>query len=309
MVEQEQRRTGRIEGVGGDAGEDTASVQMRELRRIGYQGVDVHEEEPLPEPEFADVTAALEELDETVTTVLSEDQQQTLQALGELRSMFPTVYALIMEQLQTAADAIAEGVRSRLQAVRELVDERVAPHAEVPDKLEAERDRERKQGEKVLEIARQVRELVEVEEWTGEAAEGYRRAALVQASALEELAGVEDSSSNALEHSALLNRAAFFYTAEAISFTASRIRALPTGDTTQLYRRSRDVESQLVVLRDKLSNELDAISDGETAKELATELGSLLSMPSVLLPTGWPTGGDAADLPPAPTGNAIPRLA
>lgn len=309
MVEQqEQRRSGHIAVAGGDARDDTGSIQMRELRRIGYQGVDVFEDEPLPAPEFADVTAALEELDATVTKVLAEDQSQIVQALGELRGMFPTVYTLVVEQLQTAAEAIAEGVQLRLQAVRELIDERVAPHAEVPAKLEAERDRERKQGEKVLEIAKQVRELVEVEEWTGDAAEGYRRAALVQASALEELAGVEDSSSNALEHTALMNRAAFFYTAEAVSFSASRIDALPPGNTSQLFRRSRDVESHLVVLRDKLSRELDAIADGETAKELATELGSLLTMPSVLLPTGWPTGGDAADLDPAPTRNAIPRL-
>lgn len=289
--------------------EETVSAQLRELRRLGYQGVDVVESEPLPQPEFADVAAALEELDATVTAVLGEDREQTLQALGQLKSMFPTVYTLVVEQLDTASETITEGVRSQLDGIRTLLDERVAPHAEVPAKLEAERDRERKQGEQVLEIARQVRELVEVENWTGGAAEGYRRAALVQASALEELAGVEDSSSNALDHSALLNRAAFFYTSEAISFTASQIRALPGGDTSQLFRRSRGVESHLTLLKGKLTHELDSIADGDTAKELATELDSLLGMPSVLLPTGWPTGGDSADLPPAPTAGAIPPLA
>lgn len=70
MAEQtEPRRSGHIAGAGGDARDDTGSIQMRELRRIGYQGVDVFEDEPLPAPEFADVTAALEELEATVTKV------------------------------------------------------------------------------------------------------------------------------------------------------------------------------------------------------------------------------------------------
>lgn len=303
----EQRRTGRIVTDVDQSG----TAQLRELRRIGYQGGDLaeNETEPLPDPEFADVTAAVEQLEATVTEVLADDQGQAMQALGQLKSTFPSVYTLIVEQLDVAAETIAAGVRSRLERVRKLVDERLAPHAEVPVKLEAERDRERKQGEKVLEIAKQVRELVEVEEWTGDAAEGYRRAALVQASALEELAGVEDSSSNALEHSALLNRAAFFYASEAMSFTASQIRALPVGDTSQLFQRSRRVETHLGLLDSKLTHELDSIADGDTAKELATELDTLLGMPSVLLPTGWPTGGESADLQPAPTAGAIPRLA
>lgn len=304
MADQEPRPTGRV-----IAHEDASGAgQLRDLRRIGYQGDDVAEEEPLPEPEFADVTAALEELETTVAAVLAEDRAQGVEALAQLRSMFPSVYTLVAEQLGAAADTIAEGIAARLEGLRALVDERVAPHAEVPAKLEAERDLERRQGEKVLEIAKQVRELVAVEDWTGDAAEGYRRAALVQAGALEELAGVEDSSANALDHSALLNRAAFFYTSEAISFTAARVRALPLGDTSRLFQRSRGIESQLAVLAGKLSHELDSIADGDTAKGLATELDSLLGMPSVLLPTGWPTGGDSADLPPAPTAGAIPRL-
>src|SRR5690606_6785370 len=117
--------------------------------------------------------------------------------------------------------------------------EKLAPHAEVPARLEAERDRERGQGEAIAGIAVRVRELVDVEAWTGEAADGYRRAALVQAAALEELAGVADSSANALDRSALLNRAAFFYVAEAVSFTTAQVRALRAGDATQLFSRSR----------------------------------------------------------------------
>lgn len=267
------------------------------------------QEAPLPDPEFSDVTAALEELGTTVDRVLEEDRAQGVQALAQLRSTFPSVHALVVEQLDLAAQTITDGIRAQLDGIRALVDERIAPHAEVPAKLEAERDLERTQANKLLEVAGRVRELVDVEEWTGGAAEGYRRAALVQANALEELSGVADSSSNALEASALLNRAAFFYAAEAISFTAARVGALPTGDTSRLFRRSRGVEAHLGLLQGKLAHELDAIADGDTARELAAGLDSLLGTPSVLLPTGWPTGGDAADLSPAPTAGVIPRPA
>lgn len=193
-------------------------------------------------------------------------------------------------------------------ALERLVDERLAPHAEVPVKLEAERDLERTQAARLAQIAVEITDLLASDGWSGEAAAGYQRAATVQAGALEELSGVQHSSANALDRSALLNRAAFYYTAEAIRFAASQIRTMAPGDGAQLFLRTRRLDGHLRALRGKVSHELDSIASGMPATTLAEQLDGLLATPALLGVAGWPTGGDFADTRPAPTRDVIPPL-
>lgn len=262
-------------------------------------------EEP-PAPEYADVEAALGQLRTAVDAAIAIDQAQTQSVIATLSRAFPGLMPFVLPQVQEASTAITQAVVKTFADVERITKERLAPHAEVPAKLETERDTTRTQGDALVAMAAKVTELTKTEGWAGEAAEGYRRAAIVQASALEELGGVEISSSNALDRAALLNRAAFFYATEAISFTAKQVEVAPGGDSAQLYARTRRVDGELHALAAKLSTELDAIGVGQIAEALAADLTKLLETPAVLQPTGWPTGGSAADTKPAPTATVIP---
>lgn len=285
-----------------------ASIEQRALEVMEKYGLADDDAPDLPEPEFADVTAALDDLRRAVDDVVAADRAQVGQVLGVLRGQFPSVHAMVMQQVTDLADGIVSGIGERLDAVRQLVDERLRPHAEVPAKLETERDLGRDRAERLSGIASRISELTDDEAWTGEAADGYRRAVVVQGKALSELSGIEQSSANALDRSALLNRASFFYASEAISFTASRIRGLHTGDATQLLLRTRTIDGHLRVLVGKLGHELDAVAAGEPATSLAADLERLLGMPRVLGATDWPTGAAAADVPPAPTHDVVAAL-
>lgn len=266
------------------------------------------EAEPSPEPEFADVREVLKDLRAAVAEIVDADRGQMHHVLGVLRQAHPPVWTMVSEQVDGLVASVVAEVEGQLAALEQLVDERLAPHADVPARLEAERDLGRTQAEQLSAIAAEINELLESEGWTGEAASSYQRAATVQAGALEEFSGVRHSSANALDRSALLNRAAFFYTAEAIRFAAEQIRVLPVGDATQLFLRTRMVDGQLRALRDKVVRELDAIADGQPATSLAEQLDGLLSVPVLLGAAGWPTGGDFADTRPAPTRQVIPPL-
>lgn len=263
---------------------------------------------PLPDPpapEYADVAAALEGLRTTVGNLITADDVQAQTVVSSLGRLFPALLPMVMPHLTEAGTAVKQTLAKALADVERVATERLGPHAEIPARLEAERDLGRKQGEAITALVTRVTELAKTEGWEGEAAEGYRRAAVVQANALEELAGVHVSAANALDREALLNRAAFFYATEAIRFTSAQLDVAPPGDSMQLFRRTRSAEGHLHSLAAKLQSELDAIGTGETVQELAQELGALLETPAVLQPTGWPTGGTAADAKPAPTSGVV----
>lgn len=289
---------------------ETAPLETQALAIMEKYGVvDPREEvKDLPDPEYSDVVAAMSELRRTVAVVIAADQAQSEHVLGVLRSHFPSVWTSVTEQLQGLVQGLVADVEERLGGLQELVDARLAPHAELPGKLELERDQERDRADRITQVAVQTSELLEHEGWTGGAAEGYRRAALVQTKALEELAGVQHSSSNALETSAVLNRAAFFYVGEAISFASSQIRVLPAGDSTSLFQRTRNIDGHLRALYGKIDHELNSISTGEPATNLARQLEQLLATPAIISGVGWPTGGDAADVTPAATRGVVPPL-
>ena len=225
--------------------------------------------------------------------------------MAQVRQQFPLMQTLVGQHLAGAAEQTRNAVEVPLAAITDIVQQEVAPHADAPDRLEADRDLAVDLSTSLTDLGPQLTELSAADGWHGDAADTYRRAATTQASALTEYAGLVASSANALDRAALLNRSTFFYTAEAIRFAASRIAAISSPSAFALYPRSRAASGELHALASKLVRELSEIKGGVVAQTLADELDRALDVPALLTGPTWPTGGDASATQPAATEVAV----
>lgn len=258
----------------------------------------------VPMADFPQVTTALTELRNALDTVVTADEAHTQSMLATVRAQFPSMQAILGELISSQTGDLRKDVDAAFEAIATMVRERLEPHKDAPEQLERHRDEVNDTATKLEALIGSVKELIPAEGWEGDAAESYRQAAGVQAKALEEFAGLNVSAANALDRAALLHRAAFLYSAEAIKFTTEQIVVVPETNPWRLHTRSRGAIAELRVLVGKLDHELSEIQDGEYAKELADEVERALDLPKVLTPAKWPTGVEApAD--PAPTRDAV----
>lgn len=258
------------------------------------------------EPGYSEVSGALEQLREATYRAFDADVRDAERAVGELRQQHPTMQTTTTQYLADAREEMRAHLDGALAGVTALAEERLRPHAGVPEQLERERDTVREHAAVVEGLLPSLGELVAAEGWQGEAAESYRSAAKVQVSALKEYAGLSHASSNALERAALLNRAASFLAAEEIRFAASGISSHRALGDHLLYSRSQAAIGELRAMRAKVEAALDDAETGPEAQALVNDLEGALDAPALLVDATWPTGGDASGTEPADTAAAIP---
>lgn len=243
-----------------------------------------------PDPSFKELTDALTKLGEVVGILLDADDRDAERILGQLRGEHPMMQTFVTQYLTEGGRSLRADVTASYEAVKDLVNERYAPHAKVPERLDKERDLLRERATAVEGLLPELDELATAEGWQGDASENYRAAARHQIDAVKEFGEVNTSTADLLDQAALLHRGTFFAATEAVMFVTNRLQPTTYSGSIQLYGRGRKAHSALLELASNLSTVIDEARFGTAGEEVTTGLTETLEKPEALLASGWPTG-------------------
>lgn len=258
----------------------------------------IHPIEPVPSlpiiRESAGHDAVVEEMSRlrrAVESVVQADRARSDRELDLQREHNPGIIPALKGQASEGVELLLEAVELALDALDMFVEVKLAPHADVPRRLETEGSEMEEHADAVRKVATDAQDLVEVENWSGSAADAYRAAAKVQADALAELADVMDGDSEALLSAAEANRAAMFAIAQSIRQTALQIEILEfMVPHSSPYRATNTAAGRLRRLLGEVTDTVEQTAEGDVATSLAEDLDKLLETPKVLQPLTWPSG-------------------
>lgn len=244
-----------------------------------------------PAADYAQVEAALTLVKDSAQRVLEADAQGAQQALATISREYPAMQTLVGYLVADGERALRADLAQALEQLQAVADERLRPHATAPERLEAHRDEVLAQCGPLADLVPQTREAAAAPDWLGPASEAYRASATVQASALDEFAGMVRRSAESLNGAALLHRATFYLCAETLRSAARQIDVLVAGDPGHLFARSRQVISLVNRAASNLGHDVDAARRGQPATELADGMDAILRTAQVLTDPTWPNGG------------------
>ncbi|MFD0867422.1 hypothetical protein ACFQ06_16635, partial [Tessaracoccus lubricantis] len=209
-------------------------LAQKEASQLRQQGVGPD----LPKADFDAVRDATSELQRAAQRVLEADLRQGRDAVAEIARQHPEMQTLVGYLVADGERAARADLDEAVESLRELVADRLSPHASVPERLETQRDEVLAQAQQLDEASLTAEELTASGTWQGEAAAAYRSAAQLQAGALEEYAAVTRASAAYLADAALLHRATFYLCAESLREAAAQVLALVGGDAAHLFART-----------------------------------------------------------------------
>lgn len=213
---------------------------------------------------------------------------------GDERARFDQTVGELVRRAETATGQIEQRVAGKFEQFK--------LH---PGKLDGDARGWRKRAAEAERLVRQLAGMSPVDGWSGDAADQYAEAVSVQVSAVNELAGVMHGAATGAEQGANLHRWLFALARSAVD------EAVTMGDVDRpasggmYYLRTAwwgDVLTGVPDVLDQIAN-LDNVE--EAIEYLSSQLDQSLSIANLLGPGAWPTGTDAAGIPPADTGSAV----
>lgn len=175
--------------------------------------------------------------------------------------------------------------------------------ATIPPRLQAQAAHWDALAGRLTERANEVKQWATIPGWSGTSADEYRSAALTQAHALAELAGIFSGAGKSAQSAAALNMAAFSNVARATTMYARLVRIAPPLTRSFQFIRTRVAKQRT----DEVSQELERLVElNETrAAPLTSQIAVTVATPALLEMGSWPNGTSGASVTPMDTSRAI----
>lgn len=257
--------------------------------------------------EYADVRAALTDLNTALTTAIDKDAAEAERWWGAefWDWLTNSEYQQQKKNFNDQADVLIKRAKDAVTSSSTILTAEFFPHRNAPKRLMEDSSDWRSRSSDARDLAASLGEMSPVDGWSGPAAEDYDRAVRVQKAAVVELQGVMQSAANGALRGAILNKALFAIARNAIKDVHSQANLDIPGGNGYFYLRTARWGDYLIRLPDVLQKVSSLENVQEAISVLNQQLGQSISMAQLLQDGEWPSGIDAADIVPANTGSAV----
>ncbi len=261
----------------------------------------------IEEAEYHEVKAASDRIQSRLAAAIAKDRAEADAFWANLRALADHLWNYGAERARFDQDVAAR--IERAQDAANLIETRIRelffPFRQHPALLEQDAADWEHRSREAQRLMTDLTKMHPVDGWTGPAADTYGEAVKVQRSAVGELAGVMNGAATGAEQGALLHRALFALAREACVKALTEADVDLPGHGNMYYLRTTWWGDVLALVPDVLQQIAELVNVKEAVDHLSSQLDQSVTMANLLDPGAWPTGVDAADIPPADTGSAV----
>lgn len=226
---------------------------------------------------------------------------------NEMRRLFAKGFDVLKarNEFNAQAEALKAGARSVAAGVEKFCSKLADQVTPVIAGLQTDAQDWTTRASRVNAVQSEVQGLLNIQGWSGKAADRYTTAVEVQISALTELEGVMTSASQSCGAGALLNQGILLLVDETILEAIETIEAAPTDNGDSYYLKTSTSWQVCFALAKEVTKASNGHAAAGAINELANECLATLEMPRLLGLNQWPTGTSAAGTIPADTSTGV----
>lgn len=252
---------------------------------------------------FLELDNQIKAADAALKTAIERDRSEAEGFWKDVirRALNPLSYGEAQANFEIAVGNLKARAEGFIAQAQSTVTQRFGPHQNKPDQLDADAEDWISRSQEARKLASGLATMSPVDGWTGDAADEYGKAVQVQRNAMMELSGVMQGAGLGAKQGSLLNQVMFALGKNTIEAAMNEADVDLPGGGDYYYRRTAWWGDVFQGVPDVLEQILGLTNLQAAIDLLNQQLDASLTVAQLLEQGSWPTGVDAADVPPGNT--------